>query len=370
MLPRLSLRSFNATLRGGRGLHTQTNVAPFNVAFDIDGVLIKGKNAIPQARRALELLEENNVRYIFITNGGGVLESEKAEELSKKLGFPINAEHMIVSHSPMRSLVPLYKDSNVLVVGGKGSSCKHVAIKYGFNHVVTPEEVHSVYPSVCPTSTCEARPIPLTSEYLRNVDKPVEAVMVFHDSVDWGRDLQLCLDALASKEIVVDGILGTIKESSDLHSAKQSVPIYFSNPDIVWSNEYPVPRFGQGSFRECLEMVYRSLTNQELEYTTFGKPVSSTYEYANSVLNNIDPLPVGPNGQIKKRAVYAIGDNPYSDIAGANAHGWDSILLKTGVFRTSGLENHSVHPATKVVEHVEDAIRWIIAKEKMKAQGL
>lgn len=32
-----------------------------------------------------------------------------------------------------------------------------------------------------------------------NVDKPIDAVMMFHDSVDWGRDLQLCLDVLASK---------------------------------------------------------------------------------------------------------------------------------------------------------------------------
>jgi ribonucleotide monophosphatase NagD (HAD superfamily) len=102
----------------------------------------------------------NNVPYIFLTNGGGVRETEKAEELSKKLGVPVNPDHLIVSHSPMRALVPKYKDSNVLVVGGEGSSCKHVALDYGFKNVVTPEEVHSVHPSVCPISSCEARPVP------------------------------------------------------------------------------------------------------------------------------------------------------------------------------------------------------------------
>ncbi|KAF8984133.1 hypothetical protein BGZ46_008749 [Entomortierella lignicola] len=239
----------------------------------------------------------------------------------------------------MRGLVPKYKDSNVLIVGGEGSACKHVALSYGFKNVVTPEEVHSVYPSVCPLSTCEARPVPLSKEYLENVERPVEAVMVFHDSGDWGRDLQLCIDALTSK----GGVLGTIKDSSELHSTKQSVPIYFSNPDFA-------------------------LTNQDLEYTTYGKPTTKTYEYADVLLNKIAPLPIGPNGQPSKRTVYAIGDNPYSDIAGANAYGWNSVLVKTGIFRPKGLENHDVHPATTVVEHVEDAVRWIIEKEKMKLQ--
>ncbi|KAF9112028.1 hypothetical protein BGX27_004113 [Mortierella sp. AM989] len=317
MILKFPMRTLRATIHQTCGLHTQAKVAPFNIAFDIDGVLIK-----------------------------------------------INAEQMVVSHSPMRALVPLYKDSNVMVVGGKGSSCKHVALEYGFKNVVTPEEVHLVHPSVCPLSTCEARPVPISEGYLQNVEKPIDAVMVFHDSVDWGRDLQLCLDALASK----GGALGTIKDSADLHSTTQSVPIYFSNPDIVWSNEYPVPRFGQGTFKICLEKIYKAMTNQELVYTTFGKPMSNTYKYADTLLNMLAPLPIGPNGQPTKRTVYAIGDNPYSDIAGANAHGWDSVLVRTGVFRPNGFENHSVHPATAVVDHVEDAVRWIIAKEKMKLQ--
>ncbi|KAI7830326.1 HAD-like domain-containing protein [Gamsiella multidivaricata] len=363
MIARLSIRA-PRTAFCVRRLHTQPKTAPFNIVFDIDGVLIKGKQVIPQTRRALELLWENNVPYIFLTNGGGVPESEKAEELSKKLGVPVNPDHLIVSHSPMRSLVPQYKDSNILVVGGKGSSCKRVAESYGFRRVVTPEEVHAVHPSACPISFCEARPVPFNKEYLQNVGMPVEAVMVFHDSVDWGRDLQICLDALASK----GGALGTIKDSEDLHSTKQSVPIYFSNPDVVWSNEYPVPRFGQGTFKLCLEKIYKNLTGQELEFTTFGKPMTTTYQYAETLLNRISPFPPTSDGQPSKRTVYAVGDNPYADIAGANAYGWDSVLVKTGVFRTKGYENHHVHPATAVVDHVEDAVRWIFAKEKMKAQ--
>ena len=59
-----------------------------------------------------------------------------------------------------------------------------------------------------------------------------------------------------------------------------------------------------------------------------------------------------------------IGDNPESDIAGANAKNWTSILVKTGVFKpedpeTSQNGNDRNHPATHVVETFKDAIELI-----------
>lgn len=59
-----------------------------------------------------------------------------------------------------------------------------------------------------------------------------------------------------------------------------------------------------------------------------------------------------------------IGDNPYADIAGANGFGWNSLLVRTGVYKGEG--NHHIHPATAVVDDVEEAVRWIISKEIMK----
>ena len=58
--------------------------------------------------------------------------------------------------------------------------------------------------------------------------------MVFHDSVDWGRDLQVMLDALVSK----NGDLSTVKTQAELHTTKQSVPLFFSNPDLVCSHHW------------------------------------------------------------------------------------------------------------------------------------
>jgi len=43
-----------------------------------------------------------------------------------------------------------------------------------------------------------------------------------------------------------------------------------------------------------------------------------------------------------------IGDNPKSDIAGGNAAGMTTILVRTGVFESSS-SNDEEHPASHVV---------------------
>ncbi|RHY79096.1 hypothetical protein DYB31_006511, partial [Aphanomyces astaci] len=60
---------------------------------------------------------------------------------------------------------------------------------------------------------------------------------------------------------------------------------------------------------------------------------------------------------------YGIGDNPYSDIQGANNAGdrWTSVLVRTGIF--TDVDNHQQHPADVVVDGVDDAVEWILAQE-------
>lgn len=70
------------------------------------------------------------------------------------------------------------------------------------------------------------------------------------------------------------------------------------------------------------------------------------------------------NQSIQRRRVYAVGDNPAADIAGANAHGWTSLLVKTGVFSGLEGENSLEHPADVVVENVEEAVRWALEQEE------
>ena len=69
---------------------------------------------------------------------------------------------------------------------------------------------------------------------------------------------------------------------------------------------------------------------------------------------------------------YMIGDNPESDIKGANAAGWTSILVKTGIFnpkdeKTSTVDGNDVeNPATHVVADFEEAVNKIFEIEKLE----
>ncbi|KAI7862556.1 HAD-like domain-containing protein [Spinellus fusiger] len=332
---------------------TRITVPNYAFAFDIDGVLIKGKNTLPQAKRALRLLNGDNsskrhVPFVLLTNGGGVTEAQKAQQISQMLDVEIRPEQVILSHSPMRLLAEKYKDKQVLVVGGKGRSCHDIAKGYGFANVVTPDDVQQWNPSVWPFS----RP---ASEWLHPkhdlAKTPIDAVMMLHDAIDWGRDLQIMLDALCAQK----GVFGT--EKTDFTT--QQLPIYFSNNDIIWSTDFPVSRMAQGSFKVALESLYETLTGQTLRSTSFGKPHGATYAYAEHVLQQ---LISGHSNNTAKPRVYAVGDNPAADIKGANAYGWTSILVRTGVF--NGPENSPMYPADAVCAHVEEAVEWAIEQEE------
>jgi len=61
-----------------------------------------------------------------------------------------------------------------------------------------------------------------------------------------------------------------------------------------------------------------------------------------------------------------IGDNPLSDIAGGNAAGWTTILVKSGVFKADGKNtNDKLNPATYVVEDFKEAIDLIFNIENI-----
>lgn len=99
------------------------------------------------------------------------------------------------------------------------------------------------------------------------------------------------------------------------------------------------------------------MTHQELQSTSFGKPHATTYQFAEQVLESIQP-------SNNSRNVYAVGDNPAADIQGANNYGWTSVLVRTGVFTGKG--NSEEFPAKIVCENVEEAVEKIIASEEGK----
>jgi ribonucleotide monophosphatase NagD (HAD superfamily) len=102
-----------------------------------------------------------------------------------------------------------------------------------------------------------------------------------------------------------------------------------------------------------LERVYYELARRNLESTNFGKPHSETYIFATNALADVAKRLKKDVGQ----NIYAVGDNLASDIAGANKHGWKSLLVKTGVYKDGA------HDADHLVEDVDAAVRLALRNE-------
>ncbi|KAJ3133807.1 hypothetical protein HK100_004060 [Physocladia obscura] len=298
------------------------------IALDIDGVLIRGKKVLPQAIRAIEKIKKNKVPFILLTNGGGMAEANKAQELSDKLGSEIKPYQMILAHTPMAPLAANYShnDSDAVLILGK-DTCRDVAFEYGFKHPILSEEILAACPEVWPFRAPSDKYSPV------EINRRVGAILSFHDSLDWGRDIQI-------RQKAGDNYCND--------SNRKQLPVYFSNGDLVWSNNLSLTRLAQGSFRNALENGLSG--GRKLQRTMFGKPCKSTYDFAKNAIDRHATELYGFNpGSLEKRLYFGVGDNPESDIEGANRAGWASVLVKTGVYESGS------HNATALVEDVEEA---------------
>ncbi|KAJ5294557.1 hypothetical protein PENANT_c006G09512 [Penicillium antarcticum] len=332
----------------------------FALAFDIDGVLIKGGKPIPAAVDAMRYINGENpygvkVPYIFLTNGGGKTEKERCLDLSRQLDLEVDPGQFICGHTPMREMAEKYH--NVLVVGGEGEKCRIVAEGYGFKNVITPGDIIKTRHDTTPFRT-------LTDEELENSrlldldNLHVEAIFVFADSRDWAGDQQIILDFLMTK----DGWLNTRSETF-----QEGPPVFFSHTDVVWSTSHEHSRLGMGALRASLEAVYGALTGKDLNTIAFGKPQIGTYKFATRLLQKWRSDSCGINKP--PSTVYFIGDTPESDIRGTNEfnetteNDWFSILVKTGVYQDGTVPRF---PPRKTVNTVFDAVKFAFEREHNK----
>lgn len=344
----------------------------FAFAFDIDGVLVRGGNAIPEAVEAMKVLNGENeygirVPYIFLTNGGGKFETERCRDLSKQLEIDVSPGQFICGHTPMRELSDKYRGT-VLVVGGEGEKCRQVAESYGFRDVITPGDIIKANSATAPfrkltdAEHTASRDLLAEGKYSKLSDVVVEAVFVFADSRDWASDLQIIIDIAMSE----GGRLETRSENFD-----QGPPIYFSHNDVVWSAAHEHVRLGMGALRRIVEVVFEQCTGgKQLTTHAFGKPQVGTFEFATRLLQQWRAAQHGLTDTKPPSTVYFVGDTPESDIRGTNAMdaktpdtNWYSILVKTGVYQ-DGTEPAYKPRAT--VPNVLDAVNYGIQREMVR----
>ena len=236
---------------------------------------------------------------------------------------------MILSHTPIQNEVTRLANDRVLIVG---ENCARVARSYGLQRAEGIREYCVRHPSLFPRRR-EAE-----ANATGDSDDPVKAILVFEDPEDLGEALQLMLDVLLTN--------GNPSGERVLLKAdvEQQVEVWFTNPDLVYSGLARHPRLTQGSYRMCLEMLFTSATaasstsyNSELnngekgrtlKATSMGKPTQITGKTALSkLLSQCDADTTEDDLEI-----WTVGDNPFSDVALANTMGWNSALVKTGIW--------------------------------------
>lgn len=348
----------------------------FALAFDIDGVLVRSKNPIPGAHEALTTLKKHQIPFILLTNGGGLDEAKHAALVSKRVETEILEEQFIQSHTPYRALVDEYQGKWILCIGGIDDAAKKVALAYGFDEdkLITSSDIFAYNPSIWPFNE-------VTKAYhLKNGQKrpgfdpmttPISAILVFSSSRDLGLDIQIVMDLLISQ----GGVLGTISPKNGNKDLKNcgwqqdgQPKLYFCNPDVTWATDYILPRLAQGAFQAMLEGLWSRWVKKEVDLVSYtcGKPTAATYEYGEETIRRYRQK-LHPAAQNSLRTIYMIGDNPESDIMGANLANvnseelnWKSVLVESGVYQTGTVP---IHKPTAIKADVLEAVRWILQQE-------
>lgn len=348
----------------------QSKPPSFGIAFDIDGVLLRGNTPVGGAPQALRRLYDDSgvlrIPFVLLTNGGGLRESKRAAELSELLGVKISPSQVLQGHAPFKHLVNKL-ENDLIVAVGKGEPAA-VMSEYGFKNVIPIDEYALCFDNIDPLapykkwSTVKAA-VNTIRKCTINSER-VKAAFVVSDSVDWSRDIQVLCDILRT-----GGLPGSEEGSQP--------PLYFAHDDLKYQGAFRTERFGMGAFRIALESIFNSIHTEALRYTSLGKPNPVAFKNAEVVLkqlasflyHDLKILDRANSGSIDFQTLYMIGDNPLVDIKGARQAGnpWFPILTRTGVFKGDGHSNHPEFPADLVVDTVEDAVNFILRNESIKS---
>ncbi|CAM9883772.1 unnamed protein product [Chrysoparadoxa australica] len=339
--------------KGNERLRLKSGMASLAMAFDIDGVLLRGKDILPGAKQALQGLEAKRIPYVFVTNGGGCTESAKASELSEKLGVQVTKDMVCLSHSPMRCLAKEFGHKRILVLGSNATKIAQEDL--GLSNTATVTDLANEWPDIFHfTGSSYYVERHFGGEKTKPVEE-VEAIMVLHDPLDWALEIQ----------VVVDVLRGGLPPGSSQELGH--VPYFMSNADLLFASRYPEPRFGAGAFTEAVQLLYKRRFGEDCKPVVFGKPALTTFSYAEKLLlGRCEKLGLSP----KLDRVCMVGDNPSGDIKGANEAGghWESHLVCTGVFsRDSSHDNDPTNPADKVHDNVGDCVEWALATAASKS---
>ncbi|OAA61676.1 HAD superfamily hydrolase [Niveomyces insectorum RCEF 264] len=388
---------------------------PFAFAFDIDGVLLHVHKPIPGAAAALRFLHRHRIPFILLTNGGGRAEAERVAELQELLGLGdpaggtlpvLSTDNFVQSHTPFQELLDDVtnldaaaegggmaektegtkakhgsstmlataaaaagglRDQTILVTGSDPARIRTLAERvYGFRSVVTPADLVAAYPAIYPFDPLlrtvyagTTRPLPLPLLRDRN---PAGTP----DPTRPPRSCAAGVSGHARPRRTDDGGGDERRPRPRPQPAARTSFLLQRRPalvdDVPPAAVRPGRVCGRGGRRVGAGAGGARGPREARLRGARAAPASAAAAAAAAPL----------------RTVYMVGDNPASDIAGANrfrsAHGtdWCSVLVGTGVYNAgsspaaaadgSNIADPRQRPR-KIVTDVAAAVRWALQRE-------
>ena len=90
----------------------------FGFLFDIDGVIVRGREVLPFAPNAFRKLVDGAGRFrvptVFVTNAGNRMRRSKAEQLSNWLGIDVTEDQVVMSHVS-KNILALFSDVRIQI---------------------------------------------------------------------------------------------------------------------------------------------------------------------------------------------------------------------------------------------------------------
>jgi 4-nitrophenyl phosphatase len=115
------------------------------VVFDLDGVLFRGEQVIPEAPRCLERLRAAGKRLFFLTNNSTQPRRVYVEKLTR-LGMPCVEEEIVTSASATAAYftdVLKLKNGRIFSVGGPGIREEFERVGFTVSSIADPKETDS-----------------------------------------------------------------------------------------------------------------------------------------------------------------------------------------------------------------------------------
>ena len=175
-----------------------TKVPSFGLMFDIDGVIVRGKNVLPSAPETFSALydrqeEKWRVPAIFVTNAGNSLRQKKADQLTNWLNVPVTEEQVVMSHSPLKMFTEFH-DKHVLVAGQ--GPVEFIAKSLGFRNVTTMDSFRHLFPTLDCVDHKRRRAAPCS---FNQFFPRIEAVVLFGEPIRWETSLQVIFSRVKSE---------------------------------------------------------------------------------------------------------------------------------------------------------------------------